>query len=66
MLIRAEAMAGGVREAEAAFQSFVERSESDDRDWVPQTETLSLVGHIRDMPLRPARRAPGALWAGLP
>lgn len=49
-LIRAEALAGRVREAEAAFHSFVERSDLDDRDWVPQVETLSLVDHIRDMP----------------
>lgn len=55
MLIRAEAMAGRVREAEAAFQSFVERSESGDRDWVAQAETLSLVDDIRGMPPR-ARR----------
>ena len=55
MLIRAEAMAGSVREAEAAFHSFVERSESGNRDWVPQTETLSLVDDIRSLPPR-ARR----------
>ena len=52
MLIRAEAMAGSVREAEAAFHSFVERSESGSRDWVPQAETLSLVDDIRDLPRR--------------
>ena len=52
MLIRAEAMAGRVREAKAAFDSFVERSESDKRDWVPQAETLSLVDGIRDLPFR--------------
>lgn len=49
-LIRAEAMTGSVREAEAAFHSFVERSELGNRDWVPQAETLSLVDHLRDMP----------------
>lgn len=52
MLIRAEAGVGRVREAEAAFKSFVERSQLDDRDWVPQAETVSLVDRIRDMPAR--------------
>ena len=50
MLMRAEAMAGRVGEAKAVFDSFVERSESDKRDWVPQAETLSLVDEIRDLP----------------
>ncbi len=52
MLIRAEAIAGRVREAEAAFHSFVERAKSDNRDWAPQAETLSLVDYIRSMPFR--------------
>ena len=50
MLIRAEAMSGRVGEAEAAFHSFVERSEMGNPDWVPNVETLSLVSHIHDMP----------------
>ena len=50
MLIRAEAMSGRVGEAEAAFHSFVERSGMGDPNWSPHAETLSLVGHLHDMP----------------
>lgn len=50
MLIRAEAMSGRVGEAEAAFHSFVERSEMGNREWAPHAETLSLVSHLHDMP----------------
>lgn len=52
MLIRAEAMSGRVGEAEAAFNSFVERSGMGDPDWSPNAETLSLVGHLHDMPVQ--------------
>ena len=50
MLIRAEAMSGRVGEAEAAFHSFVERSEMGNPKWAPNAETLSLVSHLHDMP----------------
>ncbi len=66
MLIRAEAMAGRVREAEAAFQNFLERSELDDRKWVPQAETLSLVDHIRDMPAGATPQVAGRALANPP
>ena len=56
MLIRAEAMSGRVREAEATFHSFMERSAMGKRDWTPETETLSLLGHIREMPARTGRK----------
>ncbi len=49
MLIRSGAMCGSLREAEAAFLSFAERSELNDKDWAPAAETLSLVDRIRDM-----------------
>ena len=49
MLIRSEAMSGRVGEAEAAFHSFVERSEMGNPEWAPHAETLSLVGHLHEM-----------------
>lgn len=49
MLIRARAMSGRVREAEAAFLSFVERAELDREDWTPGEETLSLLQRIRNL-----------------
>ncbi len=49
MLIRAEAMSGRVGEAEAAFHSFVERSEMGNPEWSPHEATLSLVSHLHDM-----------------
>ena len=52
MLIRAGAMCGSVREVEAAFLSFVERSELDERDWAPDAETLSLVERLREVGAR--------------
>ncbi len=52
MLIRAGAMCGSVREVEAAFFSFVERSEIDENDWAPDAETLSLVERLREMDSR--------------
>lgn len=56
MLIRAEAMSGRVGEAEAAFHSFVERSEMGDPKWSPHAETLSLVSHLHDMRGQPGRK----------
>ena len=49
MLVRAEAMSGRVREAEAAFHGFVERAELGDQEWSPQAKTLSLVRRVRDL-----------------
>ena len=49
MLVRAEAMSGRVREAEAAFYGFVERAELGEQDWSPQAETLALVRRVRDL-----------------
>lgn len=66
MLIRAEAMAGRVREAEAAFAIFVERSELDNRHWAPHADTLSLVDQIRDMPSRAGTKVAGRALHGPP
>lgn len=57
MLIRAEAMSGRVGEAEAAFHSFVERSEMGNPAWSPHAETLSLVSYLHDMPGRAGRES---------
>ncbi|MYC51372.1 MAG: AAA family ATPase [Gammaproteobacteria bacterium] len=66
MLIRAEAMSGRVGEAEAAFHSFVERSGMGDADWSPHAETLSLVGHLHDMPGRASRKSAARPIVGHP
>ena len=49
MLMRARAMSGRVREAEAAFLSFVEREELADKAWAPDAETLSLLKRTRTL-----------------
>ena len=66
MLIRAEAMSGRVGEAEAAFHSFVERSEMGNPEWAPHAETLSLVGHLHDMPGQAGRESAARAMDGHP
>ncbi len=66
MLIRAEAMSGRVGEAEAAFNSFVERSEMGDPDWSPHAQTLSLVGHLHAMPAQAGSKSAARPIVGHP
>ncbi len=66
MLIRAEAMSGRVGEAEAAFNSFVERSEMGNPDWSPHAQTLSLVGHLHAMPAQAGSKSAARPIVGHP